>query len=229
MGLDSLAFVTLWTLYPSICQTRHMARLTTPATYPPPRRTSSPKGLDAPLGRVLTENELRFAREYCVDHNATRAYQRAYPNTSYATAATQGYRLLKKPRVAAEVAAAEREHLRATGVTAKRVLRELAAIAFHDPVDVFESGSEGAPVPRAWGAISPRARRAIQSVKVRRKRVEGGDGQAWVVEEIDLRFHSKLDALSQLAKHLGLTQDGAVLRDVLDALSQRPADRAERV
>ena len=49
----------------------------------------------------MTEKQKRFADEYLIDLNATRAYKAAYPATKCSsTAASNGSRLLKKPEVA---------------------------------------------------------------------------------------------------------------------------------
>jgi phage terminase small subunit len=183
-----------------------------------------PKPPKAKSGEI-TENELRFAREYAIDHNATRAYRHVFPNCTYGTARAESCKLLAKPSVKAEVEVAEREYLKSVNISAKKVLRELASLAFHDPSQVYEEGPDGAPAPRRWGSLSPADRRIIQSIKIKRRTVLGGDGQTWVTEEIDYKLHPKLDALDKLCKHLGLTNDGDALKKLLEALAATgPAD-----
>ena len=176
----------------------------------------------------LTESELKFCREYAIDHNGTRAYRLAFPTKSYATAKANASRLLTKANVRREIAAIEAEHLRATGISARRVLRELAAIAFADLGDVFEEGPGGFSQPRAWDTIPPLTRRTIANVKVKRRKQVGLDGE-WIVEELDYKFPDKLSALDKLAKHLGLTSDGEAIRQLLELVQQskQPATPAE--
>src|SRR5262245_11612829 len=91
----------------------------------------------------LTPNQRRFCSEYVIDRNATRAYQAAFPGTAYSTARSEGARLLANPSIRGEVDAAAVGHARRCGISARRVLRELAAVAFFDPADVFEANGVG--------------------------------------------------------------------------------------
>jgi hypothetical protein len=44
----------------------------------------------------LTESELKFCREYAIDHNGTRAYRLAFPTKSYGTARANASRLCRR-------------------------------------------------------------------------------------------------------------------------------------
>lgn len=132
--------------------------------------------------------------------------------------------MLKRDEIKAEIAAVEDSYLRVAKITAKRVLRELANIAFFDPGDLFISDLSGQPMPRPWKSLSPNVRKIISSYKVKRKLIPSLDGDPYTVEDIDIRFHSKLDALDKLCKHLGLTNDGDALKKLLEALDTRSAD-----
>jgi phage terminase small subunit len=166
---------------------------------------------------TLTPNQLRFCSEYAADRNATQAYLRAYPGKAYTTARNEACKLLALPDIKAEVDAAEKEHARRTGVSARRVLRELAGIAFLDVADAFEGN--GLPAPRPLSKIAPATRRSIQSVRVKRKK----EGRKAVVEEVEYKFADKLSALDKLCKHLGITRDGAALEELIHALRQDAA------
>lgn len=174
----------------------------------------------------LTENQRRFVAEYVVDRNATRAYLRAFgDDVGYGSARTLSSRLLADINIRAEIEAAGWEHARRCGISARRVLRELASVAFADVGDAFEDNPfTGLPSPRALKDMPPATRRAIQSVKVKRKRLVGGGGKddttEWEVEEIEYKFADKLSALDKLCKHLGLT-DGTALERIADVLSRR--------
>lgn len=54
----------------------------------------------------MTVKEDLFVQEYLVDLNATQAYLRAYDTDSAKTAGPAGWRLLRKPSVAAKIQAA---------------------------------------------------------------------------------------------------------------------------
>ncbi len=163
--------------------------------------------------KALTANQKRFIEEYAADRNATQAYFRAYGRTTskgkrrtYRTAQVQSSKLLSNPIIAAEVGAAQEAYASKVRVSRLRVLQEVAALAFADAGDVYEADAEngGLPRPRPWSDVSPAARRAIQSVKLKRKRLKAGnDGTEWELEELEYKFHPKADALDKLCKRLG--------------------------
>ena len=138
-----------------------------------------------------------FVDEYLIDFNATQAAIRA----GYApkSAGEQGCRLLKKRKIADAVARAIAERSRRTGITADRVLRELARVAFVNPSDVidFDTGT----VKASAGADDLAA---VASCKV--KTMSMGDEGDMVEREIKL--NDKIKALDLLGKHLGMYPDG---------------------
>ncbi|MCE5266730.1 MAG: terminase small subunit, partial [Planctomycetaceae bacterium] len=98
-----------------------------------PGQSGNPAGLpkrktdDRPT-RPLTPKQARFVSEYLVDLNATQAAIRA--GYSARTAADIGRQLLGKTPVAEAVAAQQKAREVRTGVTADRVVAELARVAF---------------------------------------------------------------------------------------------------
>lgn len=169
----------------------------------------------------LTPNERIFVDEYAVDRNGTQAYLKAFPKSTYATANVESHRLLRKPSVKAEVKAALRAHARRCRIDAQRVLRELAAIAFADVGEAFEDGTHGGlPSPRPLGKMPKATRRAIQSVKVKRRVISSSNDEDYEVQEIEYKFADKLSALDKLCKHLGLTSDGEALKELLKMLAE---------
>ena len=68
----------------------------------PARKSASPKdGAPTPNTKTLNDKQSRFVDEYLVDLNATQAAIRA--GYSQKTAGSQGFDLLKKPEIAAEI------------------------------------------------------------------------------------------------------------------------------
>lgn len=72
---------------------------------------------------ALSIKHQQFAEEYLRCFNATKAYQATYPNVSRATAASNGYRLLKDK---SEVAEYVQQRLSETAMSADEVLMRLA-------------------------------------------------------------------------------------------------------
>jgi phage terminase small subunit len=167
--------------------------------------------MDRPEKPALTLKQKRFIEEYACDGNATQAYFRAFGRTtskgtrrSYLAAQVQSSRLLLNPIVAAEVKAAQDAYAARIRVTKARVLKEVAAVAFADPADAFDPDPNGGPlVAKKLHDIPAATRRAIQSVKVKRRRIAGGGNEVYEVEEVEYKFASKMDALEKLFKKLG--------------------------
>lgn len=139
----------------------------------------------------LTAKQARFVEEYLVDLNATQAAVRAGYSTR--NSSEVGYSLLQKITVQAAIQAAQRERSAKTGITAERVVQEIARIAFADPRDVAQ-----------WDALQVRARDSDELT----------DDAAAAISEIkstkdgvSVKLHSKVAALEQLAKHVGLYGD----------------------
>ena len=162
---------------------------------------------------AFTPAQRRFVEEYVADCNGTRAYRVAYPNASYAAARTNAGRLLALPAVAREVRAGRAAQRRRTRISADRVLRELAAIAFSDIGDLFDS--DGRPIP--VHQLDPATRRAIAAVSTGRV----NDPAGVVSEKFHVRFWDKLRALELLARHLGLDRPLTPLAALLEALPAR--------
>lgn len=166
----------------------------------------------------LTVQELRFVDEYLADPCIPRAFQRAFSEYSSQMSrgvstlnsiAVRAYQKFNDPRVKAHIEYRLQERRAWVDVDEKRVLMELAAIAFADPLDLYlECTDTGNPVPRPWNDVPPLARKAISGIKVKRKRlVSDEDATAWEVEELEYKMNSKNEALRALCQKLGLFKD----------------------
>jgi hypothetical protein len=98
-----------------------------------------------------------------------------------------------------------------TAVTADKVLEEYAIAAFSDIGDFFDLSGDK-PKLRPADKIPERARRAIESIKVRRY-TEGRGEAAREIEIVEFRLWNKLAALKKLGEHLGLWGERDVAAD----------------
>lgn len=170
--------------------------------------------------KPLTEDELRFVDEYIIDHNATQAYFRAYGKVrpdgsprSYTSAGSNAHDLLKRPEIKAEIRAAEHYVCRRNRVTADRVIKELAAVAFAKMSDVFDfSGAGTIPAPRTVRDIPDAAHRALEKAKVEEREIPQADGEPIKVRTVEYKFHAKLNALEKLYDHLGMGRENELER-----------------
>lgn len=94
----------------------------------------------------LTPLERRFAVEYLVDFNATRAWMRASTRkVSEPAAATAGNRALKLPAIQALVAGKAEQLTEAAELSVKDVLTKLRQMMLFDPRKLFDA--KGNPIP----------------------------------------------------------------------------------
>lgn len=174
----------------------------------------------AAKGDRLTAKQKRFVEEYAADGNAVQAYFRAFgrltskgKRRSYKAAQSSSSLLLSNPIIAAEIGVANDVHAKRVRVSKQRVMRELAALAFSDPADLYEPdpANGNLPTPRPWDEVPPAARKAIQSVKIKRRRLAGGGGKddttEWEIEEVEYRLTPKGPELDKLCKKLGFYED----------------------
>lgn len=147
----------------------------------------------------MTNKQKRFCEEYLVDLNATQAAIRA--GYSSKTAGAIGAENLEKPQIRARIDKALAEQSKRTGVTADRVVRELARVAFVNSQDVidFDSATIKSGADRDDTA-------AIASVKVKTIPTADGDGV-----EREIKMADKLKALELLGRRLGLFTDNVNL------------------
>ncbi len=232
--------------------------------------TQAPEKEAPQLG--LTDKQQRFVDEYLVDLNATQAAIRA--GYSPDTAGAIGHENLKKPEISAAISVARKAQQERTGITADRVLLEIANVALADARELVEVKTgccrccygEGHKWQRTVGEMNRDREAWVEKGKNPAEFNEaggigfnplllpkedcpicGGDGMARTVlkdtrrlspnaaalyagakqtkEGIEIKMHSKLDALEKLAKHLGLYEkDNQQKTDPLAALLHRLAN-----
>jgi phage terminase small subunit len=139
----------------------------------------------------------QLCQEYMIDLNQTQAAIRA--GYSPRTANTQASKLFAKPNIRARVAELQAERSRRTGVTADRVVRELARLAF---VDITQVVNPHDATIRVNASEDDRA--AILSIKVK-------DGEMFTEREVKLCDKNR--ALENLGRHLGMFTDNVRITD----------------
>jgi phage terminase small subunit len=163
----------------------------------------------------LSDKQRRFCEEYLIDLNATQAAIRA--GYSPRTANEQASRLLAKVSIRSCIDISLAELSKRTGVTAERVIRELAKIAFVNPPNAINI--DDAMINR-YATDEDTA--CIQSIKV--KVIPTKDGE---VVEREIKFADKTKALELLGKHQGLFTDninisGGLGVKIIDDIPREP-------
>lgn len=164
----------------------------------------------------LTAKQQAFVQEYLIDLNATQAAIRAGYSSSSAGAI--GDENLKKPEIKEEIDKAMAIRSKRTGITADRVLRELARIAFFDSTVVANVDGRGSVTLMPTDLLDADDRACISEISETITK-DGGS--------VKVKYHDKLKALDILAKHLKLTNETVTL-EVSDKLAQAMIAARER-
>ena len=141
----------------------------------------------------MTPKQQRFVEEYLVDLNATQAAIRA--GYSARSAKSQGPSTLKVPVVAQAIARAQAARAERTRVTADRVVKELAKVAFGDPRRLLTWGPKGIELRDSQALTEAEA--ALVSEISENKTASGGGTRR-------VKLHCKMAALTALGRHFGV-------------------------
>lgn len=149
---------------------------------------------------ALTDKQRRFVDEYLIDLNATQAAVRA--GYSENTARSIGSENLGKPAVAAAIAEAQQMRAARTEITADRVVRELARVAFSDLRGIFTENGHLID-PRDWDSDIAAAIAAVEVVTSSRGEKDTA-GRPAVKYTHKIKVWDKISALEKLGRHLGM-------------------------
>jgi phage terminase small subunit len=162
-------------------------------------------GPGKPATSSLTPHQTRFVAEYLIDLNAAAAARRA--GSSATRADQQGYEWLRKPEIAAAIAAGKATQIADAGLTAARVLEELRRLAFVNQRDFFHADGRAKhphELTEAQGAC-------VAQWEVLIKNVAAGDGVTDTIHKF--RLWDKPAALNMLAKHFALLVEKIEIKD----------------
>jgi phage terminase small subunit len=170
--------------------------------------------------KALTPKQAAFVREYLIDLNATQAAIRA--GYSPKTSEEQGYQLLRKTSVKAEIQAAMDKRAAKTEVNSDRVLNEITKLAFADIRKVFDESGNLLPVHMLPDEIAA----SISSIEVVTSKIPGSD-PVEVEHTAKIKFWDKRGSLEMLGRHLKLFTDKIEV-DVTASLADRIKEARER-
>ena len=167
------------------------------------------------MAKRLSNKDKVFADEYLLDLNAKNAALRAGFAPSTANCAAAWIREVdpEKPRLKELIEKKMADRSRRTGITADRVLNELAKIAFADPADIINlrNGIFHEDTARADTA-------AIAGVRYGKR------------GEIEIRMADKSRALELIGKHLGMFADKVLVEGslpvIIDDTIETPTEEA---
>lgn len=149
--------------------------------------------------RSLTPKQERFVAEYLVSLNATDAARKA--GFGKKAASSVGYEYLRKPQIAAAVAARQAAQFVRLELSADDMKRANTEIVDFDPASLV--GPDGNYLPLK--DIPAAARRCLKRVRVHKLNLTSGDGK--IDQVIDYEWHDKHAALDRDYKRAGLLKD----------------------
>lgn len=173
---------------------------------------------DPDLKRPLSPMAQRFAEEFIKDSSSSKkaAIRAGY---SIDTAAQIGSRLLQDKRVRKLIKDSQKKGAEICGITAARVLQELALIAFAKPGDVVSVNSEG----EAEVDLNGLSRDKAAGSEVQVNLLDSGGRKSKSVSVKTVKPADKVAALTQIGKHLGMFKEQVevnhttTLKDLIDA------------
>lgn len=159
----------------------------------------------------LTRKQQAFIREYAKDLNGTRAAMAAgVPAGSAGSMASQWLDPKRFPVVAKAVEEALETKHQSTDADTRRVVEELCRIAFFNPKMMLRPEGGVYELHELPDCVAA----AVQSMSVSYSEAPDHQGMFRKVKTYNLRFYNKLEALKQVAQHLGL------LKDVTNVINQ---------
>ena len=151
----------------------------------------------------LTARQKRFASEYLIDLNGTRAAIRA--GYAASSAAATAVRLLQMPKVAELIERGQADRAARTNVTADRVLMELSRIAFANMSDYIVIQPDGSAYVDLTDLDDDKTA-ALQEITTDCFSSGRGDA-AREVKRVRVKLCDKLQALEKIGRHLGMFKD----------------------
>lgn len=164
----------------------------------------------------LTDQQRLFCLYQSRMFNYTKAYQKAYPGCSYASAAVLGSRLMKNPVIRKEIEQLKQNRLNREMLAEDDIFQKYMDIAFSDMVDYVSFGRETVPVMGAFGPVEVKdpetgekttLTKEINVVKFR----ESDEVDGTLISEVkqgkdgaSVKLMDRMKALNWLAEHMDM-------------------------
>ena len=171
------------------------------------------------MARPLTPKQSAFVREYLIDLNATAAYKRAGYIAKGNAAEVNATRLLRNAQVQAEIQVAMNQRSERIEITADRVLKEIARLAFFDPRRLLN----GDGTPKAIHELDDDTAAAVAGIDI----VTKGNEDLGYADILKIKLADKSKNLELLGRHLKLFTDKIEV-DVGADLATRMKEARER-
>lgn len=144
-------------------------------------------------GHDLTLEEQLFCRSYIIDRNPVAALNRLGYSATNNVLKARAKKFLANPEVAACIEVLGQTMMEKLEITADRIQRKMAAVAFFDPREVMEFDKYGVRIinSRFWSEDQVAAISSIKNTQF----------------GVEMKFYDRQKALESLAKQVGLQPD----------------------
>jgi phage terminase small subunit len=137
-----------------------------------------------------------FCHEYVLDWNATRAYQAAYPDSSYDSANANGSRLLVNDSIKAYIEEIQKDIAKLAGISPLSQVLELKKLAYSDMSSLFEDWVS----LEDFDKLTDEQKGAILEISYSKKKIGVSDVD---IEFVKVKLHDKMAAIREINKMLG--------------------------
>jgi phage terminase small subunit len=151
----------------------------------------------------LTAKERLFVEAFYVNPDPAEAHQKAGYTGKESNRKDLASQILARPRVQTALAKLRDKRADETGITAAKVVKELALIAFSDLEDFASWGTDGLTFKESKG-LDPEKRRVVKAVKIKTTTRTSSKGETETTHQMEIVREDKSAALEMLAKHLGI-------------------------
>lgn len=167
----------------------------------------------------LTDQQRLFCLYQSRMFNYTKAYQKAYPGCSYASAAVLGSRLMKNPVIRKEIEQLKQNRLNREMLDESDIFQKYMDIAFADITDFVSFGREIVPVMGAFGPVQVKndetgkketLTKEINTVRFMDSSIIDGTLITEVKQGKDgasIKLMDKMKALNWLSEHMDLATE----------------------
>ena len=148
--------------------------------------------------KPLSPMAFRFVEEYLKDSTSVGAGKKAAIRAGYSidTSKVAASRLLADPRVVKLIEQSQKKGLEICGITAARVMQELALVAFAKPGDIIRTDADG----EATVNLLDLSKDSASGVEVNVSTITSGDKKSRAVSVKTIKPSDKIAALTTLAK-----------------------------
>lgn len=147
----------------------------------------------------LTESQKEFCKAYIFDWNGTRAYMKAYPESSEASARSSASDLLTKPNIQLFITEIQKDLEKLAGISRLKLITEHQKIAFSSIAHLHDTWL----TRKEFNQLTEDQKSAIEEISTKQTTEKDAYGNPVSYEYIKIKLYSKQKSLDSLVKMLG--------------------------